>query len=237
MALPMNSTPVYTIKVPSTGKEFKFRPFLVKEEKILLIAQQSEDLLVMVDSLKQVIKSCSKSDVDINTLASFDLEYIFTQIRAKSVGENVELLLKCDTCEDDKAVVKINIDLTKLEVTKPENHNNNIMLFDDVGIVLKYPSLDILKLLESDTKNEMDDIFSVVADSIDSIYNTTEVFHAKDQTKDELLDFLNNLTSEQFSKIQLFFETMPRLKQDIEYTCPVCQKKHEKLLEGLSSFF
>lgn len=237
MALPINSTPVYNLKLPSTGKELKFRPFLIKEEKALLLANQSEDAKVMIESLKQVIKSCVKDEIDVDSLATFDLEYLFTQIRAKSVGEIVELYLKCDTCTDEKAVAKVDIDLTSIQVEKNPDHINKIILFDDVGVALKYPTIDVIKRFEDIDNANMDEVFSVVLECIDYIYTTTEVFYAKDQTKEELNTFLNNLSSEQFKNIQAFFETMPRLKHAIDYKCPVCNKEHHKVLEGLQSFF
>lgn len=237
MALPMNTTPVYTLTVPSTGKQLKFRPFLIKEEKTLLIAQQSEDTSVMVESLKEVIQSCIKDEIDVNGLATFDLEYIFTQIRSKSVGEIIDLMLLCDTCTDEKAVAKVSIDLTKIQVEQNPEHKSKIHLYQDVGIVMKYPTLDILKKMESVNTNDLDEVFNIVVDCIDFIYNEEEVFHAKEQTKQELLDFLNNLSSDQFAEVQKFFETMPKLKHEIDYECPVCSKKHHKVLEGLNSFF
>jgi hypothetical protein len=237
MALPLNSTPVYTLTVPSTGKKLKFRPFLIKEEKTLLIAQQSEDTAVMVESLKEVIQSCIKDEVDVNALATFDLEYIFTQIRSKSVGEIIELMMLCDTCTDDKAVAKVSIDLTKLQVEKNPEHKAKIHLYQDVGIVMKYPTLDILKKMENVNTNDLDEVFNIIVDCIDYIYNTEEVFQAKEQTNQELLDFLNNLSSDQFAEVQKFFETMPKLKHEIDYVCPVCSKEHHKVLEGLNSFF
>lgn len=237
MALPMNSTPVYTLTVPSTNKKLKFRPFLIKEEKTLLIAQQSEDATVMVESLKEVIQACIKDDVDVNGLATFDLEYIFTQIRSKSVGEIIELMMLCDTCTDEKAVAKVMIDLTKIQVEKNPEHKSKIHLYQDVGIVMKYPTIDILKKMESINTNDLDEVFNIIVDCIDYIYNEEEVFNAKEQTKQELLDFLNNLSSDQFAEVQKFFETMPKLKHEINYECPVCNKKHNKVLEGLNSFF
>ena len=146
MALPIQNTPVYTIKIPSTKKEIKFRPFLVKEEKALLVAQQSEDTQVMLDTLKEILRNCIKTPIEVDELALFDIEYIFSQIRAKSVGEVVELIVRCDKCpeEDEKARVKLTFDLTKLNVTFPEGHNKKIALFDDVGVVMKYPSLEIM---------------------------------------------------------------------------------------------
>lgn len=241
MALPVNSTPIYTLTIPSSDKIVKFRPFLIKEEKALLIAQQSEDPVVMVNSLKEVIASClsNKDNVgfDVNELATFDLEYIFTQLRAKSVGETIDLTLKCDTCTDEKAVASVHVDLTSIKVKKNPDHTNNISLYDDVGIVLKYPTIDVIKKLESVDSADIEQVFNIVVECIDYVYTTEEVFHAKDQTKQELIEFLNNLTSDQFVNIQKFFETMPRLSHEIEYSCPVCGKKHNKVLEGLSSFF
>jgi hypothetical protein len=237
MALPINSTPIYNLTVPSSGKHIKYRPFLIKDEKALLIAQQSEDPVVMIDSLKSVIKSCTQDQIDVNTLATFDLEYIFTQIRAKSVGEIIELNLLCDTCTDEKAVARVSLDLTTIKVEKDPNHTNKIELFDNVGITLKYPTMDLVKKLESADTNDIDQIFNIVLECIDCIYSDEEVFDAKDQTKQELLTFLNNLTSDQFKTIQQFFETMPQMKKEIHYTCPVCSKEHHKVLQGLSSFF
>jgi ribosomal protein L44E len=238
MALPINSTtPVYTITLPSTEKPIKYRPFLIKEEKSLLIAQQSEDPMVMVNTLKEVIKSCIKDEIDVDSLATFDLEYIFTQLRAKSVGEIVDLQLKCDTCTDEKSIAMVKVDLTKLEVKKSPEHNSKINLFDDVGIVMKYPTIEIIKKLENSNINDIEEIFDIVTQCVDYIHTTDEVFYAKEQTKEELVEFLNNLSSEQFMKVQKFFETMPKLTKEIKYNCPVCGKEHNKVLEGLSSFF
>ena len=241
MSLPVNSTPIYTLTIPSSEKLVKFRPFLIKEEKALLIAQQSEDPVVMVNSLKEVIASCLSNkdniDFDVNDLATFDLEYVFTQIRAKSVGENIELQLKCDTCTDEKAIATVYIDLTSVKVEKNPEHTNKISLYNDVGIVLKYPSIDLIRKLELTNMSDIDQTFDIVTECIDYIYTQEEVFHAKEQSKTELLDFLNNLTTDQFSKIQKFFETMPKLKKEIEYKCPICGKLHNKTLEGLTSFF
>ena len=240
MALPMMNTPTYNMVVPSSGVSVKFRPFLVKEEKALLIAQQSEDLMVMVDTLKSVIKTCVLDSIDVNKLATFDLEYMFTQIRAKSVGEIIELIFPCDNDhgeDNEKARVKVSIDLTTLQVEKDPDHTNKIDLFGDVGVMMKYPTMDIMRKLETLDEGNIDKIFDVVALSIDYIYQGEEIFYTKEQKHEEVLQFLNNLTSEQFIKIQNFFATMPRIKKEIEYTCPVCQKQHRKMLEGMQSFF
>ncbi len=237
MALPISSTPTYTLAIPSTGKEVKYRPFLVREEKALMIAQQSEDAMVMVNTLKDVVKTCVVGDFNVEELATFDLEYIFTQLRAKSVGETVDLIFPCDVCDDEKARVKISFDITKLKVEKSPEHENKIYLFGDVGVVMKYPTMQVLKKLQNLDTNNLDDLFKIVAECIDYIYQGNELFYGKEQTQEELLDFINNLTSEQFSKIQKFFETMPRLKQEVDYNCPVCGRDHHKVMEGLQSFF
>lgn len=235
--LPVYNTPVYNLTMPSSGKVIKFRPFLVKEEKALLIAQQSEDATVMVDTLKQVIKACVKDDIDIDAIPTFDLEYVFIQIRAKSVGEIVELVLSCGKCNNEKSSVNVSVDLTKLEVIKDPENNPKIELFDDVGIMLKYPTINIISKFDTTDSSDIDSVIEIIADCIDYIYNSKEVFHAKESTKDELVIFLNNLDSKQFAKIQKFFETLPKLRKEIEFTCPACGAKQTSVLEGLNSFF
>lgn len=245
MALPISSTPTYTVVVPSLEKEVKFRPFLVKDEKALLIAQQSEDPKVMVNTLRNVITNCIL-DKDVNTekLATFDLEYLFTQIRAKSVGELVELIFSCQqpSCKDnDKAKVKVSIDITGITVEKNPEHTNKISLFEDVGVVMKYPSVEALTSIQKQTEGKnaelIANIFGIMAESIESIYKGDEMYHAKDSTREELLQFVENLTSEQFAKLQKFFNTMPKLTKTVEYDCPVCKHHNVSKLEGLQSFF
>lgn len=242
MALPMNTMPTFNLKVPSTGKTIKYRPFVVKEEKALLIAHQSEDVKVMVDTLKGVIKTCVLDEIDVDSLATFDLEYIFTKIRGKSVGESIDLLFQCDEDHGEelnkKAVTKVSVDIGTLEVVRNPDHTNKIELFSDVGVVMKYPSIDISKEIENtDGTTNVDNIFKVVMDSIDFVYQGEDVYYAKDQTREELAQFVNNLTSEQFARIQKFFETMPKLSTTVEYTCPICGKHHKRVLEGLNNFF
>jgi Zn finger protein HypA/HybF involved in hydrogenase expression len=237
MALPIQKTAVYTLTVPSTGKTVKYRPFLVKEQKSLLIAQQSEDTTVMLDTLKSLITDCIIDKIEIDQLAMFDIEFIFSQIRAKSVGETVDLILRCDTCEDEKAKVKVTVDLTKLVVETPEGHDRNIKLFDDVGVIMKYPSLDLIKQLENLSTEDVEAVFEVVVKSIDTIYAGEEVHYAKDYTKEEMNQFLDSLTQDQFKKIQSFFETMPSLEKRLDYKCPMCSKEQSVLVKGLDSFF
>lgn len=237
MALPKNSTPIYNLIIPSTGKSVKYRPFLVKEEKALLLAQQSEDSTVMLNTLQDIIGTCIVDKIDTSTLAIFDLEYIFTQLRAKSVGEEVELMFKCGHCEDDKAKVKIKFDLTEIKVDKDPNHTNKITLFDNVGVVLKYPTMNVINKLESIQSGNYDDIFSIIIECIDYIFDDESIYYAKETSREELETFLNDLNSAQFAKIQTFFETMPKIKQDIDFICPICNTENHTTLSGLSAFF
>ena len=240
MALPMMSTPTYNLVIPSTGEKVRYRPFLVKEEKALLIAQQSEETEVMVESLKQVIGGCVLDKINVDELATFDIEYIFTQIRAKSVGEVVELLFPCDEDhgeDQDKAKLKISIDISNLEVEFPEGHSKKIDLFGDVGVVMKYPSFSVMSKLENLDITNVDNIFDVIASCVDIIYQGEEIYYAKEQSKEELLDFLYNLTNDQFVKLQQFFAKMPKISKKVEYNCPLCGKHHSVTLEGMQSFF
>ena len=238
MALPMNSMPTFNLTIPSTGKNVRFRPFVVKEEKALLIAQQSEDNKIMIDTLKSVLSTCLQDKIDVDKLAIFDLEYMFLQIRGKSVGENVDLFFYCDTDhgeQNEKAKSKVTLQLNEIEVTKSKDHTNKIPLFNKVGVVMKYPSLDDAESID-DLEN-IEEVFKMVARSIDMIYDGDEVYHASETSEEEMLAFLNNLSTEQFLKIQKFFETMPKLSAKVEYTCPLCGKEHHRVLEGLANFF
>lgn len=240
MALPMMNAPIYTLVVPSSGATVKYRPFLVKEEKALLIAQQSEDVVTMIETLKQVVKSCVQDKLDVEKLATFDLEYMFTQIRGKSVGETVDLIFGCDLDhgeQNEKAKATVTVDLSTITVEKSPEHISKIELFGNVGVVMKYPTVDVIKKLEGFDVNDLDTVFDIMALSIDYIYDGEQLFYAKESTKEELLAFIENLSSEQFGKVQKFFETMPKIRKEIQYDCPVCNRHHVKMLEGLQSFF
>lgn len=238
MALPMSNQPTFNMIIPSMGKTVRFRPFVVKEEKALLIAQQSEDPQVMIDTLKSVFTSVIQDKIDVDKLAIFDIEYMFMQIRGKSVGETIELLFPCDEDhgeQNDKARSKVIINISDLEVVQPAGHTNKIDLFNKVGVIMKYPTLETQDLLK-DT-SDIEEIFQLVASSIDCIYDGEEVYYGHETSNEELLQFLNNLTSEQFQKIQHFFETMPKISTKVQYKCPICGKEHFRVLEGLQSFF
>lgn len=240
MPLPMNVGPVYTLTIPSTKKELKYRPFFVKEEKALLIAQQSEDPLVMLDTIKEVIQSCAKTPIDVDRLASFDIEYIFLKLRSVSVGEIANLMFACDEdhgADNDKAISHVAINLNDAKVEFQEQHKTTIMLFDSVGVKMKYPRFDTMKKLEVADIDDIDTAFDIAIDCIDCIFDGDQVFDAGDQKREELIAFLEQLTAEQFDKVRQFFVTMPALRLYLNYKCPVCDKEHSKYVEGLSSFF
>lgn len=237
MSLPTRSTPIYTLELPSTKKKFKYRPFLVKDEKSLMIAQQSENPIVMLDTVKDIIKACSKCDIDVDSLPSFDIEYIFLQMRAVSIGDIVELLFKCDTCEDENAVAQVQINLNDVKVKFDKEHSTKIPLYNDVGIVMKYPTVNVLKKNEHVNLENVDEIFNAIVDCVDYIYDSEQLYKAEDQPREEIVKFISELTTAEANKIEQFFWTMPSLRIDVNYTCPVCNRVHNKYMEGLSSFF
>jgi hypothetical protein len=237
MTLPVILTPTYELIVPSTKQKVKYRPFLVKEQKALLIAQQSEDQGVMFSTLINIIKVCTFDKLDVKKLAMFDVEYIFTQLRARSVGEISELIFSCLECNEPLAKSKVQIDLTKLEVTFDPNHNSYIMLTDTVGIKMKYPGITEAKTLNDLTNIDINNIFDLAVSCIDSIYDDNGVYPASESTKEELNAFLDSLNQAQFEKIKEFFLTLPKLEKTIEFDCPVCKFHHKQTLRGLESFF
>jgi hypothetical protein len=236
MALPQMNTPVYKIQIPSSGEQITFRPFLVREEKALLLAQQSEDIDVMMNTLKEIIINCVKEPIIIDNLAIFDVEYLFTQIRAKSVGEMVELIFTCGHCDNAKNKVKMEIDLTKIPIIKDPEHTNKIHLFGECGVIMNYPNLTTFKKADGQLE-DINAIMEVIIDCIQAVYNGDEVFYAKEQTRQELEDFVMNLTKEQFDKIEEFFVSIPKYRQDIEFDCPACGTHNKTYLEGPASFF
>jgi rubrerythrin len=235
MALPVLNTPIYELTVPSTKQKVKFRPFLVKEEKSLLIAQQSENQQTMLDTLKTVIASCTFEKVNTDTLALFDIEYIFVQLRAKSVGEISELIFSCLECNDPKAKIKVEIDLTNLQVSFDPAHVKSIDLIDGIGVTMRYPGLDLLDSFKDVDETETG--FQLAIQCIDSVYTADNVYSAAEQTKEELEAFVNSLTRTQFEKIQNFFQTMPKLEKTVQFKCPVCGYNHSQTLQGLNGFF
>ena len=233
MALPKLETPTYTLLMPSTDEEIKFRPFLVKEQKRMLMAQESEDSTEMVDAVNQLIQDCTFNKVDTKKIAMFDAEYIFLQIRSKSVGSKVDVQV---TCPDDKETkVPVNIDLDDIKVAMMEEHTNEIQLTDEIKIIFKYPLLSTFtKYTKSSDTAKM--IFYLTADCIEEVHFNDEVTNKVDMSKKELDEFLESLSTEQFGMLVKFFETMPRLRHRIEVTNPKTEVTSEVMLEGIQSF-
>lgn len=247
MSLPVLTSPEYSLTVPSTSQEISFRPFLVKEEKILLMAKESNDQKEIVSAMKNIISSCTFNKVDVNTLATFDIEYIFLNIRANSVGKLVDIALKCNSKvegqkEPCKGKISMKIDLSKIKVEFPEGHSKKIKINDTVGCVMKYPSFDTLTTLgiinEDISGNNLDrSIYELVASCMESVWNNDEVHYTKDISKDDLNNFLDTMTSEQFKKFKEFFETMPALTHTVNYKCPSCGKEDTYTFKGITDFF
>ena len=234
MALPTMDLPTYELEVPSTKKKIKFRPFLVKEEKILLMALETNDEKNIRESIYELLKSCITTRIKLENLATFDLEYIFLNIRAVSVGEIVQMNITCQ--DDEKTQVTYNLNLTEAEVIFPEGHTNKIMLTDTLGVMMKYPSFD--GFVESQfTEDKEFDVIKVVAESIDQIFQGEEVFDESTTSKKEFVQFVESLTSPQLEKIQEFFETSPRLEHKFKVTNPNTGVESEYTLRGLQNFF
>jgi hypothetical protein len=233
MALPKYTFPIYTLQVPSSGKDLKYRPFLVKDEKNLLLSQQSEEEVSMYDTLKTVIASCIVEGPKVDDLSVFDIEYIFTQLRCKSIGEQVELVF---TCQNEKCGEKesfsFNIDP---EIKKNPEHTNKIELFEDVGVIMKYPGTEQMKKISTLDFNDPDAIIEMIASHVDCVYDNDQVYNSA--TKKETIQFIENLPRDASDKIKKFFETMPKLSQKVEYECKHCGEKHDYLVEGIQNFF
>jgi len=237
MPLPKIATPTYELVIPSTKKKIKYRPFLVKEEKVLIIAMESEDTTQIANAVKDVIKNCILTrGIKVEELSTFDIEYLFLNIRGKSVGEEVEVLV---TCPDDGVTkVPMTINLDEIEVQIDDNHSKDIRLDDTLILRMKYPSM------EEFVKNNfvlgdvsVDDTFDIVMSCIEQVYNEEESWSAKDCTKKELRDFVEQLSSKQFKEIENFFATMPKLSHTIIVKNPNTGVENEVVLEGLGSFF
>ena len=242
MGLPTIAVPEYTLTLPSTGKEVKYRPFLVKEEKILLLAMESEKTEEILLATKTIIENCIFDDLDVDEMPTFDMEYIFLQLRGKAKGEVIELQYKCPTC---KGEIPLNIPIDDIKVSKDENHTNDIKLTEDLGVIMKYPNMKLQMDIANneEDKNEIENLFKTIILCIDYIYDKENTYPSKDHTKKEMNDFLESLTDTQFQKLAEFFSTAPALKHSIELHCKnkkakkTCNYKETKVLEGLNSFF
>jgi hypothetical protein len=238
MTLPTIETQTYELTLPSADVKVKYRPFLVKEEKILLQAMESEKQEEIVQALKDIVSACTYGKINADELPTFDLEYIFLQIRSKSVGEVAKLRVLCP--DDKKTYTDVDVDLSKIEVQVDDSHTNNIVIDDEkkIGMIMKYPTLssvtsntDLSKGLTSKT------IFDMLRKSIYEVYQGEQTFKASDYSEDELQKFIESLDSKTFKKVQSFYETMPKLMHEIEITNPSTNVKSKVTLQGLSDFF
>ena len=238
MPLPKIATPTYSMVLPSLEKEINYRPFLVKEEKLLVLALESEDNKQITTAIKAVLKSCVLTKgIKVELLPTFDIEFLFLNIRGKSVGEQIDVNVICP--DDEKTSVKVVIDLDDIKVQKTEGHTNKVQLDKNLIMELKYPSLDEFIKNNFDFKDEsaMEQSFKLIASCIDKIYNEEEVWVAGDCTKKEITEFLESMNSQQFKKIEEFFTTMPKLSHTIKVKNPETKVESEVVLEGLASFF
>jgi len=236
MALPQVVLPTYELEIPSNGKKIKYRPFVVKEEKLLLLALETNDEKQIEEAVKTTLKGCIQTRVKIENLAIFDLEYIFLQIRAVSVGEIVEMKVTCK--DDDTTKVQYNLNLSEVNVIKPEGHSNKIMLSDDMGVIMKYPQWnDFIAGSIMGQSPSAEGIVEIIADCVDQIFDGEDVYDSSTTSKKEFFQFIENLTNAQFEKIQEFFQSCPRLEHKFTVINPNTGEPSEFVLTGLSNFF
>ena len=236
MALPKLNTPTYELEIPSTDEKIKYRPFLVKEEKILMMAMEAGKSSDITGTVKEIVHECTFGKLDVSKLPMFDVEYLFLNIRAKSVGEVSKLKILCP--DDKETYAEVEVDLTKVQVQVDEEHTNKIILSDDAGMIMTYPTIDSFKetgITDITPANMLD----VIGNCILQIYEEKgeKVYDPKDQSKKELIEFLEQLNTQQFKDVQNFFDTMPKLKHEIEVLNPKTKKKSKITLTGLNDFF
>jgi ribosomal protein L44E len=236
MALPsLNSSPKYELTVPSTGKKVRYRPFLVKEQKVLLLAYESQDKQQIINAIIDTVKSCTDGDIDVLDLTTFDVDYIFTQIRAKSVGEKVDLQISCTSC-DTANDVQINLEDITIDV---EKDSEIIKLNDEISVKMKYPNYSRFmlnsKIFEVTSASEM--IIEIVISSIDAIMTEEENILAKDEPREDLLNFVESMNAEQFEKVSQFVESMPVMKHEATFKCINCGEENTRVLQGIDDFF
>jgi CheY-specific phosphatase CheX len=238
MPLPKISTPTYELELPSTGKTIKFRPFLVKEEKLLVLALESDDSKEITNAIKAVLKDCIQTrGVKVDTLPTFDIEYLFLNIRGKSVGEDIEVSVLCP--DDGETYAEVQISIDDIKVTRDKNHSTQIKIDDNLMMEMKYPSLDqfVKSNFEFSNDNQVDQSFELIASCIDKVYSADEAWTTDDFTKKEVMEFLEQMNSAQFKEIESFFSTMPKLSHEVQVVNPKTKKKSKVTLEGLASFF
>ena len=232
MALPKLQNPTYETELPSSGEKIKYRPFLIKEQKILMMAQESEDQKEIMDAMAQLINACTFSKIDANTAPLFDIEYLFLKIRGKSVGENVKVNVVCP--DDKKTKVAVTINLKDIAIQVDANHSNELKISDDIKIIMKYPILSDITAAES--ASETNKIFNIMNQCVHEVHDGDTIYHRVDMSNSDLTEFIDSFTGAQFEMVTQFFETMPKLRHAVNVTNPKTKVKSEVLIEGLESF-
>lgn len=242
--LPKIDVPIYNVKLLSTGKSLRFRPFTVKEEKLFLMANEGEDLTTVVDTIKQILNNCILDEFNIDSLPLFDIEHLFLNIRARSIGEVVNLKYKCnnnvldeETKEEKKCnnVVQIDLNVLDIQPKKQEGHTNKIEITEKLGIVMKYPNFETLKQFKD--VEEADSIIKMTVNCIEYVYDADKIYYAKDTTEEELVEFVESMQSKDLEKIKTFFDTMPKVKKDVDFKCDKCGHEEKIEVEGIQNFF
>jgi hypothetical protein len=241
--LPKLDVPMYSVNLISTGKPIRFRPFLVKEQKLFLMVSESNDPNEMITVIRQVLKNCVLDEVDIDNLPTFDLEYLFMHLRARSVEEIVKLRYKCNNIVKDEAgqdkqctgLVEYKLNILEIEPTKNPEHKNKIQITENLGICFKYPTFDMIQKYEKLNENEV--MIRILVDCIDYIYDKEQVYYAKDTPVKELEEFVDSLQQKDLEKFKEFFDTMPEIKKDVHFKCPKCSYEENIEIKGLQSFF
>jgi DNA-directed RNA polymerase subunit M/transcription elongation factor TFIIS len=241
--LPKIDVPIYNVELPLTKKKIRYRPFLVKEEKLLMMAMESEDVKGVTTTIKQIANNCILDEVDVDDLPVLDLEFLFLQLRARSVNEIVEMNYKCNNIIKDEEgggkscdhVVKVEFNIFDIKPTFDEKHTNKIELSAELGIVLRYPTFESIEMI--DDVNDVEKVFSILSTCIDYIYDAENIYYTKDATKEEIDNFIDGMTREQFEKVKVFFDTMPRLKKKVDFKCGKCGYSEEIEVEGIQNFF
>ena len=243
MALPKIDVPIYEVKIPSSGKNIRFRPFTVKEEKLFLMAAQGDDTKTSINTIVQVLNNCILDDIDVEKMPLFDIEYLFLNLRARSISEVVELSYKCNNIVPDNSgadkrcnnVVNINVNVLEIEPTIDPSHTTKIELSDKLGLVMRYPNMNFLST--DIAKDEFSIVIDLILDCIEYIYDDEAIYYSKDSTKEELTEFLDSLPSKDLEKIKSFFDTLPKMKKDLDFKCNKCGHTEKIALEGIESFF
>jgi rubrerythrin len=243
MALPKIDVPVYTIDLPLSKKNVRYRPFLVKEEKLLLMAMESNEEKTVIDTIKQIINNCCLDEIDVDNLPVLDLEFFFLNLRARSIGEVVNLQYKCNNIVKDEEgnekdcgnVVKFDVNILEIKPEENINHTNKIELSEKMGLMMNYPNFKMIG--DNESLTDVEQIIKIISDCIEYIYDEDSIYYKKDITQEDLNEFIEGLTREQFSKVQDFFDTIPKIKKDVEFKCNKCGYTENITIEGIQNFF